>query len=450
VSLNSYYLLLAICLAAAGGLLVLRSRWNTPSRALELLLVSAVLLPFERSSLSLALLVTMFVCGDWMMRLLLVKRTVVFDGARVVSAVLSFMAIAALSFVVGQYPWFPTAGAPLRAQIGGLAIFLFSGGLFLAVGHQITTLKQLERLTWIFVAAGAAQVGMMVFLGFDVVAGGVAVTNGASVGGLFWVWLVAVSFSQGLCNRDLALWARLGCLAAGTLTLGRSVILAFDWASGWLPALVSLAVVILVRFPRLTISGAALACAPALVIGAQAVDAILTGESYSWMTRLEAARTTWQMLERNPWFGFGPANYYHYALLFPILGWWVRFSTHNNYLDLLAQTGVIGLLAFGWFVVEAFLLAGRLRKQPLGGFARAYTVGAIAGLSGSLVSGLLADWIVPFTYNIGLRGFRSSLLFWFFLGGLLAIKRLMSVQTALRPADLRIPSPSRRLAPAVS
>jgi hypothetical protein len=50
----------------------------------------------------------------------------------------------------------------------------------------------------------------------------------------------------------------------------------------------------------------------------------------------------------------------------------------------------------------------------------------VAGLAGSLVSGLLADWIIPFTYNIGVRGFRSSLLFWVFLGGLLALKRMRS------------------------
>ncbi len=53
-------------------------------------------------------------------------------------------------------------------------------------------------------------------------------------------------------------------------------------------------------------------------------------------------------------------------------------------------------------------------------------MGAIAGLAGSLVSGLLADWIIPFTYNIGIRGFRSSLLFWFFLGGVLSLKRIAS------------------------
>ena len=45
-----------------------------------------------------------------------------------------------------------------------------------------------------------------------------------------------------------------------------------------------------------------------------------------------------------------------------------------------------------------------------------------------LVSGMLADWIIPFAYNIGLRGFRSSLLFWFFLGGLVSLRRMILAQ----------------------
>ena len=54
-------------------------------------------------------------------------------------------------------------------------------------------------------------------------------------------------------------------------------------------------------------------------------------------------------------------------------------------------------------------------------------MGTFSGVASSLVAGLLADWIVPFVYNIGIVGFRSSLLFWFFVGGLVAMKRLTVV-----------------------
>jgi len=76
----------------------------------------------------------------------------------------------------------------------------------------------------------------------------------------------------------------------------------------------------------------------------------------------------------------------------------------------------------------------RLRWRVPAGFARAYVIGVMGGLAGSLVAALLADWIIPFAYNIGLRGFRSSVLFWFFLGGLLAIKRMSASPSAMGAA----------------
>jgi O-antigen ligase len=277
-----------------------------------------------------------------------------------------------------------------------------------------------------------------------VTVGRVGITSSESIGSMFFVWLVALAAGQGLYNQSLRTPVRLALLAAGALTLVRSLVLAFSWASGWLPPLVALAVVVFVQHPRTAISGSLLAIAPAMLFGNHVLSALLEGETYSWMTRLEAIRVILQVIAHNPWLGFGPANYHHYTLLFPFLGWWAQFSTHNNYLDLVAQTGLVGLLAFFWFVAEVFLLALRLRSRVPAGFARAYVIGVMGGLAGSLVAALLADWIIPFAYNIGLRGFRSSVLFWFFLGGLLAIKRMSAapgpVGAAASHAELLFPA----------
>jgi hypothetical protein len=35
---------------------------------------------------------------------------------------------------------------------------------------------------------------------------------------------------------------------------------------------------------------------------------------------------------------------------------------------------------------------------------------------------MLGDWFLPFIYNVGYEGFRSSVLAWVFLGGLLALE----------------------------
>jgi O-antigen ligase len=241
-----------------------------------------------------------------------------------------------------------------------------------------------------------------------------------------------------LCNETLTPLKRAALVAVALAAMGRSLVLALSWTSGWLPSLATIGVVAFLRFPKLTLMIAVLAITPVAAVGGTVYNNLATGESYSSMTRLEAAWVMLDMIQRSPWLGFGPANYYHYTLLFPLIGWWVRFNSHNNYLDLLAQVGIIGLIVFFWLSGELFRLTFWLRRRlPANGFAGAYVVGAIGGLVGTLISGALADWIVPFTYNIGLTGFRSSLLFWFFMGGLLALKRFEA--TAQLAAATRTP-----------
>jgi hypothetical protein len=132
----------------------------------------------------------------------------------------------------------------------------------------------------------------------------------------------------------------------------------------------------------------------------------------------------WRLVERSPIVGTGLANYYYYTENFPLLGWYVRFIAHNNYQDLLVQTGFVGVLAFAWFSFEAVVMLLRLIPRVPAGFPHAYVVGTLGGLVGSLGAGMLGDWIIPFYYNAGILGFRSSLLMWVFLGGALALKRI--------------------------
>jgi hypothetical protein len=40
----------------------------------------------------------------------------------------------------------------------------------------------------------------------------------------------------------------------------------------------------------------------------------------------------------------------------------------------------------------------------------------------------LADWILPFVYNIGFQGFQASVLIWLFFGGLLSLEEYVHQQ----------------------
>jgi hypothetical protein len=133
--------------------------------------------------------------------------------------------------------------------------------------------------------------------------------------------------------------------------------------------------------------------------------------------------------------GLGLSNYYWYTPLFPILGYTSYFSSHNNYVDLIAQTGLIGLACFLWLAWQIGRLGWELRSEVPDNFAKAYVIGALGGLAGTLATGMLGDWILPFVYNVGMVGMRSSLFAWMFLGGLVALEQIVRHPKNISRAD---------------
>jgi O-antigen ligase len=121
----------------------------------------------------------------------------------------------------------------------------------------------------------------------------------------------------------------------------------------------------------------------------------------------------------------GFSNYYWYTPLIPIRGWVVNFNSHSQYIDLIAQVGILGLFCFLWIFFEVLKLSWKLIKNKhIDGFAGAYTYGVLAGTTATLVAAFLGDWVLPFVYNVGLTGFRASILPWLFVGGMIAIERM--------------------------
>jgi O-antigen ligase len=155
--------------------------------------------------------------------------------------------------------------------------------------------------------------------------------------------------------------------------------------------------------------------------------------SYSETTRLEAWRIIGEIVKVSPFFGLGPANYSYYTSLFPILGWYVQFNSHNNYVDIVAQTGIIGLLCFIWFIFEVMRFSWRVYKMvPKGGFLYAYVVGTFGGLTATFVAGMLGDWFLPYVYNATIRAMRTSIFPWLFLGGLVAVEQILKSDRVTR------------------
>lgn len=419
---------------AIGALLVF-ARW--PQLGPPAIVVAGQLVPFAISTgtetrLNVAVLLVGLLAGLWLLELLL-RREARFVAAPPMAPLLMFVVVALLAFAAGTQSHLAFASpASLPSQLGGLFVFVLSAAAFLVVAHRLTEVRWLQWLTWSFLGVAALYIGaqwlrLVDSRGFDVL----GLFAPRADGGQFWIWLVSLATGQALFNRELNPVARaaLGGLAAATITF--ALLERQDWTSGWLPGLVAVGAIVAVGLPRLAPVVLGLAAA-GLVAKWESISGLVMGnEQYSLMTRVEAWRILGEIISINPILGTGFSNYYHYTPLFPILGYAVRFNSHNNYIDLIAQTGLLGLAAYLWFVLAVGWLAWRLRHRVAPGFSRAYVYSCIGGLAGMLVAGMLGDWVLPFIYNIGIDGFRASVLGWLFLGGLVALEQIRRRQSAL-------------------
>jgi O-antigen ligase len=384
-----------------------------------LLLFLAAFVPFEGPGhVNASVLVIALMLVLWLLDMLVAKRNFQFVNSRVLLSVVIFMAISTIAFGMGQVPWFIFANqAPLDAQAGGFAIFMLSAAALVLAAHLIRDVRWLRIIVWTYIAIGTVYaLGRAVELPFIDEIYLIPFTASS----MFWTWLVALTLGQAIFNSHLKTQSRVLLFTIVLITFYVASIQANDWKSGWVPPLVCAAVLLGLRYKRLVVF------AIPFVLIAAAVFAIklVASDEYSWGTRLDAWVIVLEISKVNPLLGLGFANYYWYTPLFPIRGWFVRFNSHSQYVDLIAQVGILGLLCFLWIFIEVGRLGWRLTKQLPDGFERSYAYGVLAGVAGTLAAAFLVDWVLPFVYNIGFSGFRASILPWIFFGGLVSVEQI--------------------------
>lgn len=414
-----------IMIAGACALLVLL---RFPLLGLVALLVGSLVVPFSigtatQTPLNIAVLLVPVLLGVWIADMIR-RRKLQLVPSRTTLPLLAFVGAATLSFLAADLPWNLFAKtASFATQAGGWAIFVFSAAIFLLTANLIAD----ERWLKVLVALCLSISGLYMLGRLNLGLGFLSTTMNriGADGSLFWDWTIALAFGQLLFNRKLSRKFQLGLVLLIAGMMGIAWFQARSWTSGWLPPMVALGTILWLRSWRLgllvTVAGGVLV----LVLNPDLLNSLVGTESYSLYTR-DAARDILltQILPLSPILGLGPANYYWYTPLYPILGWYVSFNSHNNYVDILLQVGLLGMISFLWFVFEVARLGWHLRTRFTNDFAQGYVYGCLGGLAGTLVASYLADWLLPFVYNIGLNGFRASLLAWLFLGGLVSLEQI--------------------------
>jgi O-antigen ligase len=201
------------------------------------------------------------------------------------------------------------------------------------------------------------------------------------------------------------------------------------WLAGWIPVLVTIGVIFWLHFPRyrwVIIAGIIIGVTIGLPFLLQAVNWEMEWET-SGAARLALWRSVTELASQSSVFGLGPVAYRHYHYLKPLtygVTWLIpNVSAHNQFIDLFAQLGLVGLACYVWFLIEALLLAWRIYRRSEG-FARGYGLAVIGALVGTFVADMTAATSLPFVYNVGFPGFRASVLSWMLLGGLVAIENM--------------------------
>jgi hypothetical protein len=419
---------LLIGLLAGVGVISLFLRW--PPLGL-LAVVGSLIIPYRGPSevnATLGLVGLLLVL--WLMNMMVQKREIKLISSRTILPLLIFVSVAILSFGVGQVPWYTFApSAPMGAQLGGLAIYVLSAGAFLLVAHQVRDVRWLKWMIWLFLVLGSIHITSRLLPEGGQFA--LILFHRGAIGSLFWVWLVALAFSQALLNRKLHMGWR--------LALGGLVVAAFyvayiqtqSWKSGWIPPLFTIIAILGFRFWKLGILLLPFGIIPA----SRLISFGIASDEYSYSTRLDAWAIILEMTKVSPILGLGPSAYRWYTPLFPIQGWFVQFNSHSQYVDLIAQTGLLGLACFIWFFGMVIWLGWKLLERVPAGFPRAYVYGALGGAVGTLVAAALGDWVLPFFYNLTLGGFRASVLTWLFLGGLVALQQIYTDRTPAPKKD---------------
>lgn len=420
-----------VLIGLIGGLLAL-ILLQKPELGFLILPALSLVVPFELSTgtqttLNATILIIPLLLAVLLVRMFL-DRDFRLARSSLNAPVVVFVICATLSLLAGNLIWNVFADlASIPSQTGGWAIFAFSALLLLAVGNLVREQKWLEWITWLYLGLGGSYV-LLSLASIPIPSLFTAINaifpNGAT-GSLFWLWMVAMAGGQALFNTRAGPGTRLVMAGVATATIVLGFGFRRDWESGWVPAIVALGVLVWLRSWRWGAILTAAALMAVLVLAPGIVAERLRAEDYSISTRVVAAEVLLtEVVKANPILGLGPANYYFYTPLFSLLGYYVQFNSHNQYIDIVAQLGLVGLAAFSWLSAALGLVGWRLRKRVREGFARAYVNGCLAGLAAMLFAGLLGDWFLPFVYNIGIRGFRTSVMGWLFLGGLITLEQL--------------------------
>lgn len=227
-------------------------------------------------------------------------------------------------------------------------------------------------------------------------------------------------------NRLGKRWQQVGAVVIVAAIVVRFAIVGAEWASGWMAALVALAVIVFLANRRLFWIGAALFCLLVVVNFGRVYDeVIVANEKSASFDRFKMMQGAARYATHFP-LGIGLGNYRAYNSYYGAHGRWGTTSytsAHGTYSQALSETGLPGLLALLFLLVSMGMMLYHCYRRFPPGYSKAYALGALGGFVGICVASLIGDYLFPAYHNGGSATFGSCVYVFLMIGVVMGMAR---------------------------
>jgi hypothetical protein len=360
-------------------------------------------------------LALMFV-GIWVLRSLIVDKKLKLRPSPVNKPLLGFILTVPISIawsVAFRDPFVNTWNTFIVMQIATGVVMIMLPASLLIVGNFVRDLKTLKIIVILLLVAG--------FLGFfyDNQISPLKINTR----GLFTMWVVGMSVGMAIFQRRLPVYVKGFLLLMAALWVYYRFGQNISWLAGWLPSFSVLFVLLFMRSKRLALA-LVLLMLLMIVFNLEFYLAALADEKdESGYTRLNAWALNWSITSKHLLFGTGPGGYAAY-----LMSYYPRraMATHSNYIDIIAQVGIVGTFFYLWFFAKLAHLGYNLCRRLRGrlDFAEALANVAFAGTVGCIVAMFFGDWLIPFPYTQSIGAFDYINYSWILMGSILVLDHL--------------------------
>ncbi len=400
-----------------GGILVLVFIYNHMEIGVLLLMVTTTIAnpPIPRditTTLLLLLVLTLF----WLIKMLVAQRSfksvIAAPPNRIVPI---FIAIVGISFVWSNAYVDPIVEYVMAdrflPRLVTMIVIMLSPVAMLLFGNFMRTMRAIKAAIWYFLIYGGIMMTPRIL--------NIYLPPVFNTFGQFPAWICIFALGQLLYNQKID-WRHRTFLVAiigGWVYIQMG--LGISWISGWLPMVMGMGIIMFLRSKVLI-----LILVAAVMVGAaaniDAINAILEAETEeSGEARAEAGNISFDIANQHFLFGTGPAGYFFYMWVY--VGGLFQLS-HNNYIDIYAQTGILGFITFIalWISIGVTVWLA-YRKVPRKGFEGGLAASLVAAYFISLLAMMLGDWVTPFTYTQTMRGLAYTVWHWLWMGLAIAL-----------------------------